>query len=193
MAPPVLHMTIHSTSTPSAQKVSQTTAQPAILSGFSRHRVIACDYPAITPDPSGSVRGLLVTGLNQGDLHRLDKFEGDEYSRVSVEVAIAAGERKGEMVTAQTYVWIHGEDKLEKREWDFEEFKKEKMQNWTGTSKSPRCWVRHHHGVQILTCSGAYLGGSEGEIDPTGGRAFAGKEAEKDAEMKQNEVLRSAV
>lgn len=139
------------------------------------------------------MRGLLVTGLNQGDLYRLDKFEGSEYERIGVDVVILEGVREGETVVAQTYVWDLGEDTLEKREWDFEEFKKEKMHNWTGTSKLSRCCVWSDCGLGMLTCVGAFLGGNEGEIDPTGGRAFAGSDVEKEREKTESEVLRSAV
>ena len=39
---------------------------------------------------------------------------------------------EGEEVEAETYMWIGGEDSLEKREWDFAEFQKEKMRFWVG-------------------------------------------------------------
>ena len=41
----------------------------------------------------------------------------------------------GEEVQAATYIWIAGEDRLEKGEWNFEEFCKEKLGRWTGQSQ----------------------------------------------------------
>ena len=99
-----------------------------------------CDYPAITPDASASVRGTLVTGLTDGDIWRLDIFEGSEYKRESVSVSLLTevgdeagkGNVEGEKVQAQTYVWIAKPDELEPGEWDFGKFVKRKMRRWVG-------------------------------------------------------------
>jgi hypothetical protein len=47
-----------------------------------------------------------------------------------VSVRSAEGE-----VRAETYIWIAGEDKLAKGEWNFEEFVREKLGRWTGGSE----------------------------------------------------------
>lgn len=39
-----------------------------------------------------------------------------------------------ESYSAQTYIWIDGEDRLAKEEWSFEEFVKEKLGRWVGQS-----------------------------------------------------------
>ena len=41
-----------------------------------------------------------------------------------------------EEVEAETYLWIGGEARLEEREWDFEEFQREKMRFWVGEEAS---------------------------------------------------------
>lgn len=116
-----------------------------------------CDYPAIVPSPSrlpspssghgggiegneyingdskeegGCVRGVWVEGLTDGDMWRLDIFEGGEYERRRV-VCRILGEGEGD-VEAETYVWREGEVGLEGGEWDFEEFRREKMGRWVG-------------------------------------------------------------
>ena len=88
------------------------------------------------------MRGTYVTGLTDGDLWRLDIFEGSEYARRGVRVRILeegrAGEglvECGEEVKAQTYIWIAGAGLLEEREWDFEEFRREKMRFWVGAGE----------------------------------------------------------
>ena len=43
-------------------------------------------------------------------------------------------EAEGEGKDAQAYVYVAGDDNLEKREWDFEEFRREKMYRWTDKS-----------------------------------------------------------
>ena len=39
-----------------------------------------------------------------------------------------------EEVSAATYIWIAGEERLEKGEWNFEGFCREKLGRWTGES-----------------------------------------------------------
>lgn len=74
---------------------------------------------------------------------RLDIFEGDEYARrkVNVRPIEEAGERTGEPseeqlgaeVECETYVWIAPRRELEDREWDFDEFVREKIGRWIGS------------------------------------------------------------
>ena len=151
MAPPVLHRVCHSSSTPSALQKSLPTIRPALLPGYRRHQVRGCDYPAIIPSVPSSessagtggsecVRGTYVTGLTDGDIWRLDIFEGDEYERVRVKVRIlqevggedGKGNVVGEELEGETYVWVAGRERLEEEEWDFGEFVREKMGRWIG-------------------------------------------------------------
>ena len=81
------------------------------------------------------VRGTYVTGLTDGDIWRLDVFEGDEYERVRVRLRILqeVGEEGGKgNVEGETYVWVAGRERLEEEEWDFGEFVREKMGRWVG-------------------------------------------------------------
>jgi hypothetical protein len=121
-------------------------ARPALLPGYERRRVRGADYPGIIPREGGEVRGVLVTGLTEGDLHRLDVFEGDQYTRREVEVqvlpiqdsagslveAAPAGGEGTETVRVLTYVWTADPRELEAREWDYDEFKREKLWRWAG-------------------------------------------------------------
>ncbi|KAH0841826.1 hypothetical protein AYO21_03195 [Fonsecaea monophora] len=146
MAPGVLHRVIHGTHTPEAWQKDLITVRPAMLQNYRRHRVKHADYPAIIPHSDSRVRGSLVTGLTQGDIYRLDIFEGSQYKRDVVKVQVlkdveldqAAPEEDSndpevlEEVEAQTYVWLEGEETLEPQEWDFEAFKRDKMRAWMG-------------------------------------------------------------
>ena len=79
------------------------------------------------------MRGTFVSGLTEGDIWRLDIFEGDEYARRKVELRILDdGGDEEEQVEAETYIWIARKDKLEAGEWDFEGFRREKMSAWVG-------------------------------------------------------------
>ena len=92
------------------------------------------------PAPNSSVRGTFVEGLTDGDLWRLDIFEGCQYTREEVRVKLldkvgdeaGHGNVEGEEVSAKTYVWAEGLEYLENSEWDFGEFRREKLHRWSG-------------------------------------------------------------
>ena len=158
MAPEVLHRVCHGSSSPDNPIFATHNLKtcPAILPSHQRHRVKGADYPAILPHSTSSVRGTYVTGLTDSDIWRLDIFEGSEYERVKVTCALLEkqpekvfsgvvtsgneivhlgsmfNEKGQEIVEAETYLWIGGESRLEEREWDFDEFQREKMRFWVG-------------------------------------------------------------
>ncbi|RDW93085.1 gamma-glutamylcyclotransferase family protein [Aspergillus mulundensis] len=108
MAPQILHRVIHGSPTPQQWQRDLLRFRPAVLHGYRRHRVRGADYPGIireeahtqtldsetTKDPGikaaagASVLGTVVSGLTDGDIHRLDIFEGSEYRREKVSVRI---------------------------------------------------------------------------------------------------------
>ncbi|EOA84244.1 uncharacterized protein SETTUDRAFT_93750 [Exserohilum turcica Et28A] len=146
MAPPVLHRVIWgSTTPPTPAHASLLHIRPAILHAHRRHKVRNADYPAILPSsPSASVRGTLVQGLTDGDIWRLDIFEGHEYARrrVRVRPLVQAQEEDNveseEEVEAETYIWVAGAHRLEAEEWDFAEFVRDKMKRWVGGAVAER-------------------------------------------------------
>ncbi|PYH96108.1 disease resistance protein Aig2 [Aspergillus ellipticus CBS 707.79] len=169
MAPPVLHRVIHGHPTPEKWQRDLLTIKPAILHSYRRHRVRHADYPGIVSvstdpntdantGPESSVLGTVVSGLTDGDVYRLDMFEGSEYEKREVVVRVLGkrGEGEGEEgvrgvldkmedganavgegveVRAVTYVWTAGEERLEDAEWDFEAFKRDKMAWWVEADK----------------------------------------------------------
>ncbi|KAL9119415.1 MAG: hypothetical protein Q9187_004032 [Circinaria calcarea] len=146
-----------------------------------------------SPSPTSSVRGTFVSGLTEGDLWRLDIFEGDEYERKKVMVRLleeGEGKQEGEgrEMEADTYVWIAGEENLEDEEWDFEHFCQEKIGKWVGGSGN----------ADVQDVDNAVRAQLE---DPTGGRGEGGKITKKlgldstdgvEGE-KEKEILESAV
>jgi hypothetical protein len=114
---------------------------PAILHNHRRHKVRFADYPAIVPHEGSAVRGTYVTGLTDNDIWRLDIFEGAEYVRRPVKPKVLTtvgnedgeGNVEGEEVDAETYIWKSDPSGLEDKEWDFAEFKREKMRFWVGS------------------------------------------------------------
>ncbi|KAI9889182.1 MAG: hypothetical protein M1814_005698 [Vezdaea aestivalis] len=136
MAPEVLNRVIHGPD-PTQKPPPRAPAQTAFLPGHIRHRVQYADYPAIIPDqtPGASVRGTYVRELTDADMWRLDVFEGSDYKRIKVRVVVGESEGKGEEMECWTYLWKAQEDDLEKGEWDFEDFRKEKLRYWAGSSE----------------------------------------------------------
>lgn len=83
-----------------------------------------------------------MTGLTDGDVGRLDQFEGEGYlyrrEKVQVELLVAGRAKKEdeEVVIAdcETYIWMQGLDRLEEQEWDFEDFRKKNLNTFLGDS-----------------------------------------------------------
>lgn len=133
MAPEVFFSVCYGDKSPPKAIQDLHTFTPALLKGYCRHRVQHADYPGIIAEEGHEVRGVYATGLTDANVMRLDTFEGPEYSKVQVEVELLEDgktQNKGEKKKTNVYVFLSPRY-LEKREWDFEEFKKEKMQMWT--------------------------------------------------------------
>jgi len=104
-----------------------------------------------------SVRGTLISGLNQEDVNLLDTFEGDEYTRETVLVHplndfvplldndahdsdivpftpsdIPSLDSLKPPISAQTYIWIGGVHLLKPDLWNYAEFVRENARHWVG-------------------------------------------------------------
>lgn len=144
---------------PPASHTENYTFTPALLHNYSRRKVLGDDFPGICAQPGSVVIGYVVAGITDRDLRRLDRFEGEGnmYFRECVHVQIlqdAVFGEKGEinyavlesakerfvaekgapLMGVETYVWNQGYAhlKLEQAEWDYEEFRMEKMAAWVG-------------------------------------------------------------
>ena len=163
MVPQVLYRVIYGTTRPTPSQISRLTIEPAILPKYTRRRVRYCDYPAIIPSvkPGACVRGTYVRGITSEDQVRLDLFEGVQYDRVRLPLNLIdeKGDKREEK-EADTYVWADDESELEDGEWDFEEFKREKMRRWVGSDEeyegelfSSVVGVRHTQWLRALLIS----------------------------------------
>jgi hypothetical protein len=183
MAPGVLYRVIYGNAHPEPWQRKLTTVRPALLESHRRHRVKYMSYPAIIPCAGSSVRGSVVTGLTQGDIYRLDIFEGDQYLRKKVKVKVLKNvgledsvqtgeseEHAPEEVEAETYIWKNDLSELEDGEWDFEEFKRERMHYWMGESSSEESNIEVDEGFADVDNAVA----TENGIDHTGGRGANG-------------------
>ncbi|RMZ90069.1 hypothetical protein DV736_g2703, partial [Chaetothyriales sp. CBS 134916] len=204
MAPNVLYRVIYGTPHPTPlnyPSMNLLKIHSALLHDHQRHRVLGCDYPGVIPHRGGSVKGTVVSGLTEGDVLRLDIFEGSQYERRRVKVRLLRDiehseggplqfEKKlqekekleqdvgVEEVEAQTYIWIDDPLALELEEWDFEEFKRDKMQAWMGLSTEDTNGVKMDEGFNDVDRAQAPAGGSvytdSGPKDGMGGRGVNG-------------------
>lgn len=136
MAFPVLSRVIYGTMPPETWQVTSLRIRPAVLHSYCRYQVRSVDYPGIVPEAGRTVRGTYVEGLTEGDIWRLDAFEGNEYERKKVNVKILSDSgEETEEVGSETYVYVAGRDNLNDDEWDFQEFMRSKLSRWVGESK----------------------------------------------------------
>ncbi|CAG8450207.1 9574_t:CDS:2 [Acaulospora colombiana] len=101
---------------------------PATLKGYKRLRVLGASYPALIKDNDSETQGILIKGLTSGNVSTLDHYEGDQYTRINVEVFPNNSRDRGQsedLISAQTYLWISSSDFLEDQDWDKEEFEKQ--------------------------------------------------------------------
>lgn len=149
MEPRILYRVIYGTPEPTAWQKKQTTIRPALLRGFRRQQVRNADYPAIVPvqNPATIVRGAFISGLSDLEVMYLDHYEGEQYKRQRVKVKLlknlgleddvaeeSLASLEGEEVDAWTYVWSDSAKWLAEKDWNFDYFRKHRMQAWTGES-----------------------------------------------------------
>ncbi|KAH8146874.1 uncharacterized protein LAJ45_09248 [Morchella importuna] len=135
MAVPILFRVVYGTTSPEAWQVASLRVRPAILHSYCRYKVRFVDYPAIIPENGKEVQGTYVEGLTEGDIFRLDRFEGGDYSRKRVQVnVLESNGEEGENVETETYVWTVGEERLEMEEWDFCKFVETKLARWADST-----------------------------------------------------------
>jgi gamma-glutamylcyclotransferase (GGCT)/AIG2-like uncharacterized protein YtfP len=89
----------------------------ATLAGHARYQVRDETYPGMVVVAEAAVDGVLHLDVDEGDLERLDHFEGDDYIRRVVTVVDA----QGSPLAAQTYLYRHG-DRLLATSWEPQAF-----------------------------------------------------------------------
>uniref|UniRef100_A0A2P2PQC1 Putative gamma-glutamylcyclotransferase n=1 Tax=Rhizophora mucronata TaxID=61149 RepID=A0A2P2PQC1_RHIMU len=98
-----------------------------ILNGHHRYSIKGRVYPAILPVDNSKVTGRVLFGITDPELDVLDTFEDVEYERRTVDVSLTDGSEK---VQAHAYIWANQDDPNLYGVWDFEEWKKEHMDDF---------------------------------------------------------------
>ena len=101
--------------------------EPASLADHQRHPVRGQDYPGLRAAAGGDVPGRLYLDVTDEAWARLDAFEGDEYERAGVVVALA----DGRTLPAQVYRFrTDFIDRLLPGDWDVDAFAREGRQRF---------------------------------------------------------------
>jgi gamma-glutamylcyclotransferase (GGCT)/AIG2-like uncharacterized protein YtfP len=94
-------------------------AFPAILKQYRRHCIKGEHYPGIQQNHLCHVKGVIYQDLPESAWLRLDRFEGDMYRRVQLDIQLDDGSIAG----ADTYI-VRDEflGLLQDKDWDYELF-----------------------------------------------------------------------
>ncbi|KAI3698455.1 hypothetical protein L2E82_42011 [Cichorium intybus] len=106
---------------------------PAILNGYYRFSIKGRVYPAIIPVENKKVTGRVLFGLSATELDILDTYEDEEYDKRAVDVSLL---NTSEIIQAYVYVWANSSDPDLYGEWDFEEWKESKLEDYLKMTKS---------------------------------------------------------
>lgn len=99
------------------------------VNGFRRLCVLAEEHPALViARGAPALAGVVYFDVEPADLARLDYFEGREYARVSLSIALAAETADGaappRVITAEAYLALNVDD-LVHRDWDVAAFERD--------------------------------------------------------------------
>ena len=106
---------------------------PALLHGYRRCRIQRENYPAMIADDQSFIPGVVYSGVSEKQLRLLDEFEGSEYERIEVVVALSAS------ITLNAYAYLYLETaKLDPQLWDPDEFEKSQIDVFLRDNYPPR-------------------------------------------------------
>ena len=110
---------------------------PGLLTGYRRRSVKGEHYPALVPDKTGCVEGVIYLDVPPAAWDRLDRFEGEMYVRQPVPLGL----NDGTILPADTYVINPAFlDRLGETDWDFGAFLRHGRESFQ----------KHYQGYQAL-------------------------------------------
>ncbi|KAF4495407.1 hypothetical protein FAGAP_8473 [Fusarium agapanthi] len=100
--------------------------RPAKVYGCARYTVRSRDYPAVVKKDGHEVDGDLLVLETKSMRKKLDDFEGEIYTPISVDVVL----EDGGVVEADMYIWAGDQDVLTEEPWELDTFVKERLADW---------------------------------------------------------------
>ena len=98
----------------------------AVIDGHRRFAVAGETYPALVAAPDHRVAGRLWLAVGAADLERLDRFEGTDYRRCPVMVAVDPAVDPRGRIEAECYLWLDG-SRLLPIDWEVAAFEREHL------------------------------------------------------------------
>ena len=112
----------------------------ACLKEYARFKVKGESYPGIVYKTGAATDGVVHCEVDDLSLKLLDDFEGELYKHISVRVEV---DQNGPLI-AETYIFAREHLQLLSSEpWDFEEFKKEHLQEFLRSYKGFSLLPKH--------------------------------------------------
>ena len=102
-------------------------SREATLDGYARYQLRGEKYPGLIAEEGTSTHGIVYLHLSEAAIERLDRFEGDWYDRITVEIMTV----DQKLLTAETYV-LHPDahPHLIREPWQLENFRISGMQQF---------------------------------------------------------------
>ena len=95
--------------------------EPAKLLNYQRLKIffnkIELPYPALIYNKGKTTNGILFRNLNEEYIDLLDQYEGEDYSRIKVNI-----QAQSEIIEAWVYVWNNPSGAKLNGNWDINEF-----------------------------------------------------------------------
>lgn len=97
-------------------------SEPGILRGYIRKKVSNREYPGLIKMPGAVTKGKIYYDITTRDILELDRYEGEEYERIFVDVLTANGEKE----RCLTYLYKEQfRSRLSDETWNFHDFVKQ--------------------------------------------------------------------
>ena len=94
-------------------------SEHAVVKGYVRYGVKGEPFPAVVPCQESEVPGLILSGLSPTEMDILDEYEGEQYTKCSVDALVDGTEIRKTVL----YVWKDEYiDWLDGQEWNREAF-----------------------------------------------------------------------
>ena len=94
-------------------------SEHAVIKGYVRYGVRGEPFPAVVQCQGGEVPGLVLSGLDETEMEILDEYEGEQYTKCSVEALVDGHDVRKTLL----YVWKDEYiEWLDGKEWDREAF-----------------------------------------------------------------------
>ena len=97
------------------------------LEGYACYEVYGVTYPAIIPEHTATVAGIMYLGLDARQLKSIDNYESMQYERLPVHVV----DNEGKLHKAWSYVLAPGQyHRIKKQPWSIERFAKNDLDKY---------------------------------------------------------------